>query len=452
MKLSALATILTVVSLGTAHAQEGKGGFITRPYLVFESNGRPGKSTKSSPSITGKSGKSDITSPTKGKSSKCFTAAPPAEIVAGIDELSMSSMMLGESYSMSSLSFDASAAIHGSKGGKSYSESGSKGSKSKDSGVDTRVPNCDPSPPIVGVSAVIARDDAVSLLSTSPPVVIDVLENDASFPSGAELFISSVSNVDPASGTCSVNGDTKSIVYTPPVSPLFVGDVVCQYETCIVGEPTCSSANVIISVLPEVVAEDDIVLVLSTSNSGESINVLENDETIPSGYSLIVQAITSPPAFGTAVVSIDNADVLYTPDVTFTGEVSFEYEACYVGGDSCDTAVVTVTIVPVVDAVDDAASVSILASINGEVVDVLANDATFPSGQAINVTAITRNPSEGTSAIAADKSAVVYTPPSDFIGEVTFEYEACLEDGTTCDKANVTISVEPEVVAVTLER
>ena len=152
--------------------------------------------------------------------------------------------------------------------------------------------------------------------------------------------------------------------------------------------------------MPEVVAEDDIVSVLSTtSNGGESINVLENDDTIPSGYYLIVQAITSPPAFGTAVVSIDNADVLYTPDPTFTGEVTFEYEACYVGGDSCDTAIVTVTIVPVVDALDDAASVSILASINGEVVDVLANDASFPAGQAINVTAISRNPSNGTSTI-----------------------------------------------------
>ena len=75
--------------------------------------------------------------------------------------------------------------------------------------------------------------------------------------------------------------------------------------------------------MPEVVAEDDIVSVLSTtSNGGDSINVLENDETIPSGYSLIVQAITSPPAFGTAVVSIDNADVLYTPDPTFTGKVT----------------------------------------------------------------------------------------------------------------------------------
>ena len=62
----------------------------------------------------------------------------------------------------------------------------------------------------------IARDDAVSLLSTSPPVVIDVLENDASIPSGAELFISSVSNEDPAEGgTCGVNGDTMSIVYNP---------------------------------------------------------------------------------------------------------------------------------------------------------------------------------------------------------------------------------------------
>ena len=117
MKITQLATILSFASLGTAHAQVDKGGFVSRPYLVFESNGRPGKSTKSSPSITGKSGKSDITSSTKGKSSKCFTSASPDRVaeIAGINDLSMSSMMLVESYSMSSLSFDASAAIHGAR-------------------------------------------------------------------------------------------------------------------------------------------------------------------------------------------------------------------------------------------------------------------------------------------------------------------------------------------------
>ncbi len=50
--------------------------------------------------------------------------------------------------------------------------------------------------------------------------------------------------------------------------------------------------------------------------------------------------------------------------------------------------------------------------------------------------------------VSDDNSSVVYTPPSaDFSGEVAFTYTVCLDGGTTCDVATVTITVTatPEV-------
>ena len=89
----------------------------------------------------------------------------------------------------------------------------------------------------------------------------------------------------------------------------------------------------------------------------------------------------------------------------------------------CDTATVTATVrAPLtVTAVDDAQTFQ--ATGDAVVVDVLANDETNPSGEALTVTAVTA-PQDfvGTVEVSPDGSGVVYTPPSeDFTGEVTFE-------------------------------
>ena len=198
--------------------------------------------------------------------------------------------------------------------------------------------------------------------------------------------------------------------------------------------------------MPEVDANDDVVNGVLTTSAGESIDVLANDVTAPVGLPLNVTAITTPPTFGSVVISDDKKEVVYTPPSSplFVGDVTFEYEACTDNG-SCDTAVVTFTLEPQVLAVDD--SYTVLPPLS-QSLDVLQNDVTTPTGYPLIVNSITTLPLSGTATISIDNSAIMYTPPLDdsFIGE-SFEYEACFDDGAgglnQCDIAMVTISVDP---------
>jgi len=334
----------------------------------------------------------------------------------------------------------------------SSSKSGKSGSKTFKSKYSGRAPTCPPPrrttrPVLVGITLVVASDDVISVLSTSPPVEIDVLSNDVGI--GGSLIVSSVSlTSSPDSGTCAVSVDGTTVVYTPPADPLFVGQATCTYEACLVGalEPSCDDAVVTITVLPEVDANDDVANGVLSTSAGESIDVLSNDVTAPVGLTLNVTAITTPPSFGSAVISDDMKEVIYTPPASplFVGDVTFEYETCTDEG-SCDTAVVTVTLEPKVVAVDD--SYTVLPSLS-QSLDVLQNDVTTPAGYPLIVNSITTPPLSGTATIAVDNSAIMYNPPLDdsFIGE-TFEYEACFDDGSgglnQCDVATVTISVDP---------
>ena len=83
--------------------------------------------------------------------------------------------------------------------------------------------------------------------------------------------------------------------------------------------------------------------------------------------------------------------------------------------------------------------------------DLLQNDFTNPYSQQRVVKKIGMEPSSGTCVLTEDKTAVIYSPPSDplFIGQNEFEYEACLDDGldSACDRASVTISFVAPIVA-----
>ncbi len=102
----------------------------------------------------------------------------------------------------------------------------------------------------------------------------------------------------------------------------------------------------------------------------------------------------------------------------------------------------TIIVAPPIVAQDDI--VSILFTTNGTRIKVLDNDLTNPPTQTLVVNSITMDPAFGTVTLTDDKQAVIYFPPSGshFVGEIEFEYEACIDDGLECDKANVNISVE----------
>ena len=84
-------------------------------------------------------------------------------------------------------------------------------------------------------------------------------------------------------------------------------------------------------------------------NSTLEIAVFANDVNIPEDGTVMLTA----PQSGTVVINnngtpsnILDDTVLFTPDVTFVGEVTFEYTVCDPSGQSCATATVTINVLP----------------------------------------------------------------------------------------------------------
>ncbi|SRX75651.1 Ig-like domain-containing protein [Aequorivita antarctica] len=84
-------------------------------------------------------------------------------------------------------------------------------------------------------------------------------------------------------------------------------------------------------------------------NSSLEIAVLANDSNVPQDGEITLTA----PQSGTVVVNnngtpanILDDTVQYSPDVTFVGQVTFQYTVCDPSGQSCDTGTVTITVLP----------------------------------------------------------------------------------------------------------
>jgi len=186
---------------------------------------------------------------------------------------------------------------------------------------------------------------------------------------------------------------------------------------------------------------DDFVSV----NEDESViaNICANDSDLPTSGSL---TISDAPDNGT--VNIDNNGtpnnpsddkVRYTPNPDYNGIDTFDYTICNAQGD-CSTAMVTVEVLPILDAIDD-----IFATIENNLMelDVLSNDNDLPS----TGTMTARNSSNGTVIINNNGTpndpsddTITYTPNPNFIGTDTFTYTICDVLGN-CSIARVTLMV-----------
>src|SRR5690606_38641403 len=86
--------------------------------------------------------------------------------------------------------------------------------------------------------------------------------------------------------------------------------------------------------------------------------------------------------------------VTYTPDPDYNGPDSFTYTLCNTFGD-CSTASVNVTVLPIVDALDDAVAMTELQSVD---IGILANDNDLSANDLLTTTA----PSGGTIVVNAN--------------------------------------------------
>jgi hypothetical protein len=277
----------------------------------------------------------------------------------------------------------------------------------------------------------IAVDDTATTLQDNP-VVINLLANDSD-PDGDPLSIIGLNQ--PAHGALTTNSD-GIVTYVPQAG--FSGVDSFTYQVC---DPSnaCDTATVTITVIsteePPIAGDD---LATTTEDTPVVINAPTNDTDPNSNLDLTSVTVTTNPANGAVSVNPTTGEITYTPNLNFNGLDSFTYQICDTAAPPfCDTATVSVTVIPVQDppvAGDDTAA---SAEDTSEVINVLTNDSD-PDGDPLTVTAVGQ-PANGT-VVINNGINVTYTPNPDFNGTDSFIYQVC-DPGGGCDTATVTVNI-----------
>ena len=193
------------------------------------------------------------------------------------------------------------------------------------------------------------------------------------------------------------------------------------------------------------IATDDITQ--TPQDTPVTGNVLPNDFDPDGGVLTVSTTPTTQPTKGQVQLKPDGS-YTYTPNPGATGTDKFCYRVCDDGNPSqCDTACVTITIIPALSPGNDK---PVATDDNSQtyqdtpvVIVVKANDFD-PDGNATlsNPTKLT-DPANGTVSFNAD-GTVTYTPKAGFTGKDSFTYSIC-DNGTPalCDTATVSVEVLP---------
>lgn len=170
--------------------------------------------------------------------------------------------------------------------------------------------------------------------------------------------------------------------------------------------------------------------------SSVTIDVLANDSEVDAN----TLSLTASPANGGAEIS--GSQIVYTPDVDFFGTDSFRYGVT--GNDGTQlSATVNITVNDINDvpvAVDDSFTIiedNVLAlALGGNDTDVDDGIASFEVSGSF----------QGT--VSGTGTSLSYTPPLDFVGEVSFQYRAVDSRDGVSNVASVTIDVVPVTVTM----
>ncbi|KPZ52489.1 Ig-like domain-containing protein [Pseudoalteromonas sp. P1-25] len=270
--------------------------------------------------------------------------------------------------------------------------------------------------------APVANPDTATILEDAAATSINVLSNDTDI----ENDTLSISAVTTTSGTVTSAG--SDVIYTPEAN--FNGQATVNYT---LSDGTDTANGVLtITVTPindTPVANPDTATILEDA-AATSINVLSND-TDAENDTLSISAVT---ATSGTVTSAGN-DVIYTPEANFNGQATVNYTL----SDGTDTAngVLTITVTPVNDApVANPDAATILEDAAATSINVLSND-TDTENDTLSITSVSTN----VGGISSSGNNVIYTPETNFHGQVIVNYT--LSDGTDTAPGTLTINVTP---------
>ncbi|TMP16764.1 Ig-like domain-containing protein [Pseudoalteromonas sp. S2893] len=269
--------------------------------------------------------------------------------------------------------------------------------------------------------APVATPDTATILEDAAATNINVLGNDTD----VENDTLSISAVTATSGT--VTSSASDVIYTPDAN--FNGQATINY-TLTDGTDTANGV-LTITVTPvndAPVANPDTATILEDA-AATNINVLSNDTDIESD----TLSITSVNA-DVGAISSSGANVVYTPEANFNGQVIVNY----ILSDGTDTAAGTLTInvTPVNDApVAQPDTATINEDAPETTIDVISNDTDADATDTLAITAVTAD--IGTASV--ENNEIKYTPALNNESTATLTYT--LSDGTDEVQGNLTITI-----------
>ncbi len=277
--------------------------------------------------------------------------------------------------------------------------------------------------------APVTMRDSITIQEDASNVQVAITANDNDVDAGDSL-IASVVVMPNSGGTASILDDTM-LVYTPGLN--FNGIDTIVYQVCDTSA-VCTQDTVIAtvqSINDKPLAIDDY-LTVNEDTSNVIIDVQANDSD-GDGESFTTVIISS-----TMTVDTLNGDsIIITPPADFTGVQLIGYKICDTTG-LCDTAIVTVTILPINDApiaVTDQVMISQDTTNVG--IAPLANDTDIDD----DTLTISGTPmaSNGTVTLLGTDS-ISYTPTAGYSGIDTIDYIVC-DTSMACVNGIVVVTV-----------
>lgn len=222
------------------------------------------------------------------------------------------------------------------------------------------------------------------------------------------------------------------------------GTYTYAYEVCLKAPnaAVCSEAQVTITVpaggasTPGIAASPDF----EATPKGVPVTtpVLYNDSAVNGSVDPASIWVKSGPAHGKTSVDASSGKVTYTPDSTFVGTDTYQYQVCLSSPNEvvCNTATVTVKVGdPAITAENDTGTV-----VNGQpaVSSVSTNDTPLGGDLDTGSVKVVDGPSKGT--VSCVNGVCTYTPGVGFDGSDEYTYQICLVNPKeACSTAKVVI-------------
>ncbi|WGX97605.1 Ig-like domain-containing protein [Nocardioides sp. L-11A] len=222
----------------------------------------------------------------------------------------------------------------------------------------------------------------------------------------------------PDHGSLSIDGTTGAVTYTPDDG--YSGDDSYRVQVCDTADPVeCTTITVPVAVEANTVtavddsATTDVVTAVTT-------DVTDNDVSA-SGQAFDDPTVTSGPGHGTT--SVGAGGITYTPATGFSGEDSYDYQACDTSTPTpiCDTGAVTITVrngfLPGPD----------VQTPQNTPLTTALDDHVTTSGRPLDPASVTSVTAPGHGVIAIDPAtgAVTYSPTSGYSGADSYTIEVC---------------------------